>query len=86
MSICINQNYRKFFSLRTVRNEDGACSLFSQEFKQSGAVRIADLSSYNPILPNPERSAVQLSIEVRKHRLMVGYKTQVELDIKRKSN
>lgn len=40
-----------------IRNRNGTHSLFSQEFKQSGAVGIVDLSSYNPIL-KPERSAV----------------------------
>lgn len=48
-----------------VRDGNGVHGLFSQELKQSGAFRIADLGSYNSILLNPVRSAMQLSIEIR---------------------
>lgn len=48
----------------TVRDGNEVHGLFSQEFKQSGAFEIADLGSYNSILLNLKRSAVQSSIEV----------------------
>lgn len=68
-----NQDDRKFLvpRKRKVRDGDGVRSLFSQEFKQFGAFEIADLGSYNPILLNLGRSAVELSIEGRKYKLMM---------------
>jgi len=66
-----NQNVRKFLVSRNEKRKGNRIhGLFSQEFKQSGAFRIADLGSYNSILLKPKRSAVQLSIEVRKHKSM----------------
>lgn len=64
-----NQNNKIFLVSwnRNVKHGDEVHSLFSQEFKQSGAFRIADLGSFNSILLNPKigRTVVNRSLKAQ---------------------